>query len=164
MIKVTLQSEASSVRFTFRLLQTHRERLIGLLGFCCSSEAVAFMRCRSIHTFGMRQNIDVAFMSQYGEVLASFRNVLPGKVLSCPQAYSTFERYSDAGAWFNVGEHYFISDVCVSAAQRRNSKRKGEEYELPSQNMSKMRRRTFPRYGSLLRLSVRFLQKEAFEE
>ena len=106
----------------------------------------------------------VAFMSQYGEVLASFRNVLPGKVLSCPQAYSTFERYSDAGAWFDVGEHYFISDMCVSAAQRRNSKRKGEEYELPSQNMSKMRRRTFSRYGSLLRLSVRFLQKEAFEE
>ena len=33
MIKVTLQSEASSARFTFRLLQTHRERLIGLLGF-----------------------------------------------------------------------------------------------------------------------------------
>ena len=153
MIKVTLQSEASSARFTFRLLQTHRERLIGLLGFCCNSEAVAFMRCRSIHTFGMRQNIDVAFMSQYGEVL-----------LSCPQAYSTFERYSDAGAWFDVGEHYFISDMCVSAAQRRNSKRKGEEHELPSQNMSKVRRRTFPRYGSLLRLPVRFLQKEAFEE
>ena len=87
MIKVTLQSEASSARFTFRLLQTHRERLIGLLGFCCSSEAVAFMRCRSIHTFGMRQNIDVAFMSQYGEVLASFRNVLPGKVLSTSLQY-----------------------------------------------------------------------------
>lgn len=124
MIKVILQSEASSACFTFRLLQTHRERLIGLLGFYCSGEAVAFMRCRSIHTFGMRQNIDVAFMSQYGEVLASFRNVLPGKVLSCPQAYSTFERYSDAGAWFNVGEHYFISDMCVRGSKEKFQKKR----------------------------------------
>ena len=58
------------------------------------SEAVAmgFPRCRSIHTCFMRRALDVAFLSQTGEVLAVCREVAPWRVLSCREAASVIER------------------------------------------------------------------------
>lgn len=36
--------------------------------------------CRSIHTFGMRYNIDVVFLDEKNRVLAIFQNIKPFKI------------------------------------------------------------------------------------
>jgi uncharacterized protein len=62
--------------------ESHRERARGLLGFdgLESDHALLLERCRSIHTFGMRFAIDIAFLDRSYRVLA-VRRVPPMRVL-----------------------------------------------------------------------------------
>ena len=50
--------------------------------------------CRSVHTIGMRHEIDIAFVSSDGRVLRSERRVRPLRMLSCPGAVAVLERFS----------------------------------------------------------------------
>ena len=40
-----------------------------------------FPRCGSVHTFGMRFAIDIAFLDREGRVLAVHENVRPGRMV-----------------------------------------------------------------------------------
>lgn len=65
--------------------------------------------CSSIHTFGMRHPIDVAFVDTDGVVLASYELVRSGRLLSCRGAALTLERFSQIGGrnpapWFAKGD------------------------------------------------------------
>jgi hypothetical protein len=74
---------------------TRRERMRGLRGrgFLPPDHAMLFPRCRSVHTFGMRFSISVAFVDARWQVLA-VRLLPPGRlarprlrarsVLECP--------------------------------------------------------------------------------
>ena len=86
-----------------RPLVTWWQRLKGLLGTDRSAGVVALMNCRSIHTFWMRYNLDVAFVSSDGEVLNSLRNVPPFKVLSCREASFVLERPARDEPWPQTG-------------------------------------------------------------
>jgi uncharacterized protein len=48
-------------------------------------------RCRSVHTFGMRFALDVAFLDRAGSVIARRRAVPPGRVLVEPRAWGALE-------------------------------------------------------------------------
>ncbi len=55
-------------------------------------EGLWFEHCRSIHTIGMRANIDVAFLDEDRRVLRIVQNVTPGIfALSCPNAMHIIE-------------------------------------------------------------------------
>lgn len=61
--------------------------------------------CCSVHTFGMRFPLDVAFIGKGGKVLKSWRCVKPGKVLRCRGATGVLERESkDEMRWYIAGE------------------------------------------------------------
>ncbi len=60
--------------------------------------------CHSIHTFGMKTPLDVAFVNREGVVLASYRAVLPCHVLRCKKAYGVLERHANTQQWFSEGE------------------------------------------------------------
>ena len=71
--------------------------------------------CASVHTFGMRERIDIAFVGADGKVVRSDRRVRPGRVLSCPSAVAVVERFSPYTAvgdpfvpppepWFQAGD------------------------------------------------------------
>lgn len=65
--------------------------------------------CQSIHTFGMRSALDVAFLGGKGEVLLSRRQVLPGRLVSCRGAKAVLERVFDAQAkWYDEGEKVML--------------------------------------------------------
>lgn len=67
--------------------------------------------CWSIHTFGMKRPLDVAFCARDGTVLRSFRDVPPGKVLRCRRACAVLERVCIPGvekAWYREGERISI--------------------------------------------------------
>ena len=86
------------------------QRLRGLLAYTLwPDEALLLVPCKSIHTFGMGQAIDVAFIDRDGWVIASRSALPPRRRMACRGAAATLERISprDGGAstrWFEVGE------------------------------------------------------------
>lgn len=79
-------------------LLTFPQRARGLLGRSVAwlrpDEVLVFAPCASIHTLGMREPIDVAFLSGTGAVLRSERAVAPGRLLRCPGAALALERFT----------------------------------------------------------------------
>ena len=79
-------------------LLTFPQRARGLLGRSVAwlrpDEVLVFAPCASIHTLGMREPIDVAFLSSTGAVLRSERAVAPGRLLRCPGAALALERFT----------------------------------------------------------------------
>lgn len=66
--------------------------------------------CKSIHTFGMKKNLDIAFMDSQGVVIYSERGVSSGKIRNCWKAYSVLERYASATErWFREGERVMVN-------------------------------------------------------
>ena len=57
-----------------------------------AERVMAFPRCRSVHTFGMRAPIDVAFVGRGGALLAVYRDVPPGRIVSHREAWGVLER------------------------------------------------------------------------
>lgn len=83
---------------------TLRSRLRGLLGKDVASGTLLIEPCSSIHTFGMRRPIDVAFVASDGTVLAVCRDLDPNRLLSCRGAVATFERFASEKPWPEAGD------------------------------------------------------------
>lgn len=69
--------------------------------------------CWSIHTFGMKHPLDVAFCARDGTVLRSLRSLPPNRVVRCPRACAVLERVCTPGvenAWYREGEEI---SVCI---------------------------------------------------
>ena len=107
------QHDAYSVEGAF-FACTLRARLRGLLG-CDGVQGVLILApCRSIHTYGMRFPIDVAFVAASGIVLKAYRNVGSGKRLRCRRAAVTLEREAaEDAAWFIAGQRVLLSGARV---------------------------------------------------
>lgn len=97
-----------------RVASTWWQRLRGLLGTDEGASCLLLLNCRSIHTFGMRYAIDVAFVSSDGEVVRSERGVKPGRVLTARSASSVLERPSSITWWPRQGERL---SLLVSAGE-----------------------------------------------
>ena len=67
--------------------ETRRERMRGLRGRPPPGprEAMLLRRCRSIHTFGMRQTISVAFLDRTMRVI-EVRRCRPGRIVKARRA------------------------------------------------------------------------------
>lgn len=89
---------------SFRALRSFLQRMRGLLGTGVTAEPVALVGCSSIHTFGMRYRIDVAFVGRAGQVLDVYRSVSPGRLLSHERAWLVLERPHGRGSWLMPGE------------------------------------------------------------
>jgi uncharacterized membrane protein (UPF0127 family) len=68
-------------------------RLLGLafLRDLPSGHALFIPECRSVHTFGMRFAIDVAFIDDYARPLRVERGVRPARFLFCRGAFAVVE-------------------------------------------------------------------------
>jgi uncharacterized membrane protein (UPF0127 family) len=90
--------------------QTMRERMLGLLGreSLPSDEALLLKRCGSVHTFGMRFDIDVLFLDRRERVVAIHRGVGKRRVLLNLRAAHTLEMPagSAGGHGLAVGDHF----------------------------------------------------------
>jgi uncharacterized membrane protein (UPF0127 family) len=75
--------------------RTFRARLLGLAFIrpaeLPSGHALLLRPCASIHTFGMRFPLDVAFADSDGTVLRVIRDVPPRRVRRCPNAAVALE-------------------------------------------------------------------------
>ncbi len=81
-------------------------RLTGLAGRRSLPPGVALEipRCRSVHTFGMRFALDLAWLDGERRVVRIDRAVAPWRVRSCRQARSVLEADSRfSNQWFAYG-------------------------------------------------------------
>ena len=71
-----------------------RSRLVGLLSsrVCTRGETLMLAPCNSIHTFFMRDALDVAFVDAKGYVLSVYRAVAPFRLLKNSRAAFVLER------------------------------------------------------------------------
>ena len=83
---------------------TRRARLMGLAGLSTLSadQALLLPRCRSVHTFWMRFDLDLVWLGRDGRVLRVDRGVPPRRVRSCRQAAAVLEARSGYGPDFAV--------------------------------------------------------------
>ena len=70
-----------------------RSRLLGLAFVTCDRAGAGLLipRCRSVHTFGMRFEIDVVFLDSHGRALREAVAVPPRRIVACPGAAAVLE-------------------------------------------------------------------------
>ena len=105
--------ERPGMSWRFHVLRSAWSRLKGLLGTEPDANAVLLVRCASIHTFGMRYALDVAFIGRDGQVLSVRRGLVPGNAVSCAGAYCVAERPASGASWFERGEHVRMLGITV---------------------------------------------------
>jgi uncharacterized membrane protein (UPF0127 family) len=81
---------------------TPRARLMGLRGLdrFPADHALLIAPCHSVHTFGMRFAVDVAFLDAAGQLVRLAPAVPPGRVLVCLRARSVLETAAGAAPRF----------------------------------------------------------------
>ena len=80
--------------FACTFLQRARGLIARPHSWLASDEALVLVPCSSIHTFGMRHAIDVAFLDKRGFVLAARKSMPPWQCMSCAGAVAVLERFA----------------------------------------------------------------------
>ena len=73
-----------------RFADSFRDRLIGLMFKKNIDFCLCFRKCKSIHTFFMKENIVVVFTDKNNKIL-KIKNTPKNKILFCKSAYYTYE-------------------------------------------------------------------------
>lgn len=60
--------------------------------------------CRDVHTFGMRERIDVAFVDHRGVVVAVHRGLPARRRVRDRRAHAVIERFAEPDAWLHPGD------------------------------------------------------------
>lgn len=85
-------------------------RLYGLHGHRGFAGVVVLAPCCDVHTLGMAEPIDVAFVDTTGLVVEVHRAVAPGKRMRNRRAVSVMERFSRLDApWFEPGDRVTLA-------------------------------------------------------
>lgn len=71
--------------------KSFKDKLFGLMFKKNINFILCFDRCNSIHTFFMRENINVFFADKNNKILKTYKNVPPNRILICWNAYYTYE-------------------------------------------------------------------------
>lgn len=77
--------------FNLIIAKSFFKKLSGLMFKKIISENLIFIHCSSIHTFFMRNNIDVIFFDKNKNFLELHKDVKKNKILICKKAYYTVE-------------------------------------------------------------------------
>jgi uncharacterized protein len=99
--RLTSLPEASVLGVTVPVATTPRARLLGLalLGRDRAGPGLLIPRCCSVHTFGMRFDLDLVFLDARGRVVELLRSVPPRRVARRPAAVALLELPSPPVEW-----------------------------------------------------------------
>lgn len=68
-------------KYDIEVANTFYKRLTGLIGKKDIDYGILFPKCNSIHTFFMKENIDVLGLDQNGEVIYKYENLEKNRVI-----------------------------------------------------------------------------------
>ena len=80
-----------------------RARLLGLAFLDRTGDALLIRRCRSVHTFGMRFPLDIAFVDRDWRVVRLVRDVAPRRFVHCRGAAAVIEVAAGEGDRLRAG-------------------------------------------------------------
>ncbi|MFH0521427.1 DUF192 domain-containing protein [Streptomyces sp. M41] len=92
---LTVHGEGGEVRVPLEIATSYRARTRGLLGRDSVDGAILLSPANSVHTFGMRIPIDVAYLDRHLKVIA-VRTMSPGR-LGLPRLRSRHVLEAEAG-------------------------------------------------------------------
>lgn len=83
MVRRALKNRSGMELILIRIASSFSERFFGLMGKkgITVQDSLLFPHCSSIHTFFMRENIDVVFLSKEGTVIKVVDSLKPWKLL-----------------------------------------------------------------------------------
>ncbi len=86
------------------------DRLRGLFAYSGKEILLAIVPCKAIHTCGLREAINVAFIDKQGCVIASYKDVAPRSFLHERKAYGVIECWSSKSSdWYNKGDRVALN-------------------------------------------------------
>lgn len=93
----SLKTEGGALWSDIRGAETFFSRLVGLLGtsFLDENAGIMISPCSSVHTVGMKMNIDIVFLDKKGVVAKIARSVRPYRFLSCRKSVAVIEVSAD---------------------------------------------------------------------
>ncbi len=65
--------------------KTFKQRLIGLMFKKNISYGLLFKNCKSVHTFFMKEEIDIVTTDQNDNIIKKYKNLKPWKILIAPK-------------------------------------------------------------------------------
>lgn len=77
--------------FNLEIANTFKKRLIGLIGKKDIQKGLFFPKTRSIHTFFMKEDIDIIMIDKNNNVVYYKKNLKKNKILIKRNAYHTIE-------------------------------------------------------------------------
>jgi hypothetical protein len=80
------------------------KRIRGLLGHRTDHPPVFFPHCRAVHTFGMREALDLFWVDRQFRVLRIERSVPGRKIKFCVEAFGVVEAFSSQKKSWSVGQ------------------------------------------------------------
>lgn len=99
-----------------RLAGKFPARVKGLLRSKPADGVLMLMPCNDVHTVGMNDLLDIAFVGADGRVLESYRAVAPSRRIRCCGAVAVLERFSTVETpWFSAGD-------CVGVARKEGDR------------------------------------------
>lgn len=92
-------------KYTVLVLTKFFDRMKGFLTRRPQGCILLISPCDSIHTFGMRCNLDVAFFNDEGVIIRSEISVHPRRILRCRGARGVLEKHSSVNeGWYKEGQ------------------------------------------------------------
>jgi uncharacterized membrane protein (UPF0127 family) len=75
----------------YQVARSFWERLIGVIGKGRNFKPLFIPKCRQVHTFWMKDSIDIFWVNIEKKVIKINRSILPRKICSCCNAYGVLE-------------------------------------------------------------------------
>lgn len=85
-----MQINVNNQIIEIKLCKSFKDRLFGLM-FKKNITPLCFPKCRSIHTFFMKQNIDIIMCDKNNIVIGVYKNTPKNKIIINKKAYYTYE-------------------------------------------------------------------------
>ena len=95
--------------FNVDVADSFKKKLFGLMGKKDIKKGMFFPKTRSIHTFFMKENIDVLMVDKDYQVVYYQKNLLKNKILIKKEAYHTIELPSNSLNNINIHDKLTIS-------------------------------------------------------
>lgn len=100
------------------ILTTVRARMRGLLGREPDERLHVLVPCSDVHTFGMDEPLDIAFIDGDGTVLEVYDHVGRSRRVRCRGAAATLERFARESPWVEPGDRLVVGFAPRAASQK----------------------------------------------
>ena len=96
-------------KFNLEIADTFKKRLFGLMGKKNIKKGLFFPKTRSIHTFFMKENIDVIMIDKNNKVIFFKKSLSKNKIIIKKKAYHTIELPNNSLNNININDELTIS-------------------------------------------------------